>query len=96
MSAGSCCRSPSMAMMACPGMIKAGREARSLARSCGELTTVTRHRLRHFAQQREGAVVGAVIHQHHLKGFAAGLHDGLQASVQVGDILLFIVERYYD
>ena len=78
-------------------MVKTGSKARGLPKVAAELDDryATVHR-GNFAQQRKGAVVGAVIHQDHLKGFAAGLHYGLQAGVQIGDILLFVVERYYD
>jgi hypothetical protein len=50
----------------------------------------------YFAQQVESAVVRAVIHQNHFEGLAAGFHDGLQPGIQIGDVLLFIVERNYD
>ena len=49
-----------------------------------------------LAQQRERAVDRAVIDQHHLEGLAARFHHGLKPRVEVGDVLLLVVERNYD
>src|SRR5271154_1665392 len=49
-----------------------------------------------LAEQGEGAVERAVVDQHHLESFAASLHYGLQASIQVSNVFLLIVKRNYD
>src|SRR5580692_605739 len=40
----------------------------------------------------EGAVAGAVVDEDELESLAADLHDGLQAVVEVGYVLLLIVQ----
>src|SRR5208283_2747385 len=49
-----------------------------------------------LTQQIERAVDRTIIDQHHLESLAARLHHRLQTGVQVGDVLLFVVERNYD
>jgi hypothetical protein len=49
-----------------------------------------------FTKQREGSIERAIVDEDHLKGFAARLHDGFQACVEVGDVLLLVVEGNYD
>ncbi len=49
-----------------------------------------------LTQQRERAVDGTIIDQHHLEGLAARFHHRLKPRVQVGDVLLLVVERNYD
>src|ERR1035438_47825 len=49
-----------------------------------------------LAQQRKRAVDGTVIDQHHLKRLSARLHHGLEPRVEVGDVLLLVVEGHYD
>ena len=41
-------------------------------------------------------VARAIIDQHNLEGLARGLHYRLQAVVEIGDILLLIVQRNDD
>src|ERR1019366_8621602 len=79
------------------GVVESSSEAGGLTKITTQLddghATVNRGNL---TQQRECAVVRAVIDQHHLEGLAAGFHYGLKPRVQVGDVLLLVVEGNYD
>ena len=46
-----------------------------------------------LAQHREGVIAGAIIHQHNFERFTSGLHDRFQAVVEVGDVLLLVMQR---
>ena len=79
------------------GMVEAGSKAGGLAKVAAQLD--------HghaaidggdFAQQIEGAIEGTIVDQHHLETSRRCFHDGLEAGVQVGDILLLVVERNYN
>ena len=76
------------------GMVESGGEARGLAEVAAQLddghTAVDG---RDFAQHREGVIVGAVVHEHDFEGFAVRLHDRFQAVVEVGDVLLLVMQR---
>jgi len=98
MSAGSCCQ---VAVhgddVFAAGVIESSSEAGGLAKIAAQLDDG------HAAvdggdltQQRECAIGGTVIDQHHLEGLAAGFHHGLKARIQVGDVLLLVMERNYD
>jgi hypothetical protein len=78
-------------------MVKAGSQGRGLAEVAAQLDH--EHAAVHggyFFQQLVGAVVGAIVDQHQLEVVAHLLHHLLEASVQGGDILLFIVKRHDD
>ncbi len=45
-----------------------------------------------LAQQVKRLVRRSVIHQHHFKTFAVGLHHRLQAVVEIGDVFLLVVQ----
>ena len=78
-------------------MVKSSSQPRRLAEITAKLddrnATVDR---RDFAQHGKGVVVRAVIHQHDLEGLSVCLHDSLQAIIEIGDILLLIMQRNYD
>jgi len=48
---------------------------------------------RNLPQQLEGAIGRAIIDQHNLKALPVRLHDVLQAVIQIGDILLLVMQR---
>ena len=79
------------------GMVESGGEASGLAKITAQLdhgyAAVDGGNL---AQQLESAVDRTVIDQHHLESLAARFHHGLQPRVEVGDVLLLVVERNYD
>ncbi len=76
---------------------KTGSQRRGLPEVAAQLdhqhAAVDRGNLFH---QLVGAVAGAVVHQHQLKTIAHLLHHLLQARVQNGDVLLFVVKRNDD
>ena len=78
-------------------MVETSRQAGGLAKIAAQLddghAAVDGGNL---TQQRKRAVDGTVIDKDHLESLAARFHHRLQPSVQVGDILLLIVERNYD
>src|ERR1700688_4064499 len=45
-----------------------------------------------FAQHGEGVIAGAIIHQHDFKGLASRLHYRLQAVIEIGDVLLLVMQ----
>ena len=51
---------------------------------------------RNFAQQAEGPVDRAIVNQHHLEGLPARFHHGLEPRVEVGDVLLLVMQWNYD
>ena len=60
-------------------------------------TTVTRLSMAAISPSKlKGAVAGTVIDEHQLEGLAADLHDGLQAVVEIGDVLLLIMQGNHD
>ena len=74
-------------------MIEPGRQRRGLAK----ITTQLDHRNPaihgcNFAKQIEGAVTRAVVNQHDLKALTIYFHDRLQTVIQIGDILLLVVQ----
>ena len=79
------------------GMVEAGRQRRGLAKVAAQLdhqhAAVDRGNL---FQQLVGAVARAVVDQHQLKAVAHLLHHLLQASVEDGDVLFFVVKRNDD
>jgi len=79
------------------GVVESGGQAGSLSEIAAQLdygyATVDGG---YLAEQPECAVDGAVIDQHHFEGLAASFHYGFEARVEVGDILLFVMERHYD
>src|SRR5215469_12509821 len=46
-----------------------------------------------LAQQVKGTVARAIVHQDNLEALPVGLHDRFQPVIQVGDILLFVMQR---
>ena len=75
-------------------MIETGGQSSGLAEVAAELDH--RDAAIHggdFTQHGEGVVAGAVIHQHDFECLAGGLHHRFQAVVEIGDVLLFIVQR---
>src|SRR5579883_1715036 len=49
-----------------------------------------------LAKQRKGAVVTAIVDEDKLKCLSGILHNCLQAVIEFGDIVLFVMERNYD
>ena len=47
-------------------------------------------------QHPEGVVAAAVVDEDQLERLAGGFHDHLQAVVELGDVLFFVVKRYDD
>ena len=76
------------------GVVEAGGQCRSLAEVAAQLdhqhAAVDRGNL---FQQLVGAVTGAIVDQHQLKALAHLLHDLLQARIEGGHVLFFVVER---
>ncbi len=79
------------------GVVETGRQRRGLAEVPAQLDHqhAAVHRGNLF-QQLVGAVARAVVHQHQLKAVAHLLHHLLQAGIQDGDVLLFIVKGNND
>ncbi len=79
------------------GMIEAGGESGGLPKVAAQAddrdAAIDRG---NFTQHVEGTVAGAVIDKDDFKAGAMGLHDGLEAIVQIGDILLLIVQGHND
>ena len=76
------------------GMVETGRQAGGLAKIAAQLDHG--HAAvdgRDLAQHGEGVIVGAVVHEHDLEALAVSLHDRFQAIVEVGDVLLLVVQR---
>src|ERR1700723_3055588 len=79
------------------GMIESGSEAGRLAKVAAQLNDG--HAAidgGDFFQQGEWAVDGSVIDQHHLEHLAARLHQGLKPRVEIGGVLLLVVQGNYD
>ena len=51
---------------------------------------------RHLAQHVERAVAGSIVDQDDFEALAIGLHYRLQAVVEVGDVLLLVMQGYND
>ena len=79
------------------GVVEAGGEGGGLAEVAAELddedAAVDGSDL---FKQAVGAVAGAIVDEDQLEGFADLLHDGLEAVVERGDVLFFVVERNDD
>src|ERR1700737_50947 len=77
-------------------MIEACCQRRSLAEVAAQLDhrnpAIDRGDL---AQHMEATVGGTVVHEHDLEGFAVALHNRFEAVVEVGDVLLLIIQGYY-
>ncbi len=75
-------------------MIETGGESRGLSEVAAELddrdATVYGG---DFAQHGEGVIFRAVIDQHDFERLAGSLHHRLQAVVEIGNVLLLVVER---
>ena len=78
-------------------MVEAGGKARSLAEISTKLhdsdAAVDRGNL---AQHLEGAIGGTIVDEDDLKAVAVRLHDGLKPIVEVGDILLLVMQGYHN
>ncbi len=79
------------------GVVEAGGQGGSLA----EVSAQFYHRnpavhRRDFAQQVKRAVGGTVIHQDQLEALPADLHYCFQTIVEIGDVLLLVVQRNDD
>ena len=77
-----------------PGMVETGGQSGGLAEVAAELD----HRDaaidgRDLAQHGESVVVRTVIDQHDFEGLARRLHHRFQAVVEIGDVLLLVVQR---
>src|ERR1017187_1639433 len=75
-------------------MVETGCEAGSLA----EVAAQFDHRHTavdgcDFTQHGEGVVGGAIVHENDFEGFAMSLHYRFQAVVEVGNVLLLIMQR---
>ena len=75
-------------------MVETGGQSRGLAEVAAQLdhrdAAIDRGDL---AQHGEGMVARSVIDQHNFEGSAGGLHHRFQAVVEIGDVLLLIVQR---
>ena len=49
-----------------------------------------------FAQHRKGVVARTIVDENDLEGLTCGLHDDLQAIVEIGDVFLLVMQRYDD
>ena len=47
-------------------------------------------------QQRERVVAASIVYKDQFERLARGLHDHLQAVVELGDVLFLVVKRYDD
>ena len=79
------------------GVVKACRQGRSLAEVAAQLhnqhTAVDSGNL---LKQLVGPVVGAVIDEHHFKGFAHLLHNLLEARIENRYVVFFVVKWHND
>jgi hypothetical protein len=49
-----------------------------------------------FAKHAKGVILGTVVNQHNFKTLTCRFHDDLEAVVQIGNILLLVMERDHD
>src|SRR5271165_2827412 len=76
------------------GMVETGRQSSGLAEVAAQLDH--RYAAVHscdLAQHGECVIARTIVHQHDFEAFAVRFHDRFQAVVEVGDVLLLIVQR---
>ncbi len=78
-------------------VVKTSGKCRRLA----EVSSQAYHRdpavhARDLAEQMEGFIGGAIVHEHDLEALATAFHDGFQSVVEIRDILLLVVQGYDD
>ena len=79
------------------GVIEAGGEGGGLAEVAAELDDEDAAIYRSdLFEQAIGAVTGAIVDKDQFEGFTDLLHDGLEAIVERGDVILFVVEWHDD
>ena len=79
------------------GVVEAGGEGRGLTEVAAELDDEDAAVYGgDLFEKAIGAVAGAIVDEDQLEGFADLLHDGLEAVVESGDVLLFVMERNDD
>jgi len=78
-------------------VIEAGGQGGSLAKVAPQLNHgyATVHG-GDFAQQREGAITRAVVHQNDFEALAVHFHDRLETIIEVGNVFLLVVQRDND
>jgi hypothetical protein len=78
-------------------VIEAGGEGRGLAEVAAELDDENaRIHCGDLFEETVGAIAGAIVDEDEFEGFADLLHDGLEAVVEGGDVLLLVMERNDD
>ncbi len=79
------------------GVVEAGGEGGGLAEVAAELDDEDAAVYgSDLFEEAIGAVAGAIVDEDQFEGFADLLHDGLEAVVECGDVLFFVVEGHDD